>query len=182
MLKDFWFNLIIRSNTVGSLSCSCTSGYVEWSAINGCRDKNECTEVATYFHSNSNQNHKFQTKLWNAYIYVYIQKYVTGGSQLPCECRLHEHRRILELRLQTGIYWESNIKRKTFSLNKLKDKDKSKTDTKTKCKAGYTGNPTSNVRYFYPTSWNTNTKCKPGYTGNPTYQMWDCHIRATLAE
>ena len=46
---EFWFNLIICSNTVGSLSCSCTSGYVEWSAINGCRDKNECTEVPTYF-------------------------------------------------------------------------------------------------------------------------------------
>ena len=50
-LKTQSLNEIIWSNTVGSLSCSCTSGYVEWSAINGCRDKNECTEVATFFHS-----------------------------------------------------------------------------------------------------------------------------------
>ena len=33
------------TNTVGSLSCSCTTGYVDWKANEGCRDKNECTEV-----------------------------------------------------------------------------------------------------------------------------------------
>ena len=33
------------TNTVGSLSCSCKTGYVDWKANEGCRDKNECTEV-----------------------------------------------------------------------------------------------------------------------------------------
>ena len=62
---------------MGSLSCSCTSGYVEWSAINGCRDKNECTEVATYFLKAESQ---IPNKIMRS---MDIHTYVTGRPQLP---------------------------------------------------------------------------------------------------
>ena len=40
------------SNTVGSLSCSCETGFLDWKANEGCMDRNECTEVQIQYITN----------------------------------------------------------------------------------------------------------------------------------
>ena len=41
---------------------------------------------------------------------------IAGWSQLSLECRLHKHRWILDLRLQTRIHWQSNLQRNILNI------------------------------------------------------------------